>query len=262
MSLKVNAIQNTNKVLRAASTLDTREYMAETMPGSSHPKQRGLRPVVHKTKSANDLPAASPTPDSDDAGSSTQATPPKLRIERSRSTEVRRMRDSDTDDDGDGTSEQMNSMEIAMLREMYAIKTLLANVMEVSPRGAQFERLLSRADAQVGNANSAVTKIVALDANMTQSMKDINVSLANIDRQIGDMKTRLMKCYDTLAFVEKIVMDQSMLVTSNSRKIDNVMDTLNGYKQDREKGDHILSRIESIEAMLLAIGNVSESDAD
>lgn len=219
--------------------------------------------MVHKTKSANDLPACSPTPDSDDADSSAQTTPPKLRIERSGSMEVRRMRDSDTDDDEEnGTSEQMNSVEIAMLREMYAIKTLLANVMEVSPRGAQFERLLSRADAQVGNANSAVTKIVALDTNMTQSMKDISGSLANIEKQVVDMKIGLMKCNDTLAFVEKIVMDQSTMIASNSRKIDKVLETLKGYKQDREKGDHILSRIESIEAMLLAIGNVSESDAD
>lgn len=231
------------------------------MPNSPPATPRGLRPV-HKTKSANDLPTAGPTTDSDDANSSTQTTPPPPRIERIKSMEVRRMRDSDTDIAENATSEQANNMEIAMLREMYTIKTLLANVMEVSPRGAQFERLLSRADAQVGNANSAVTKIVSLDTSMTKSMKDINGSLANIEREVTDMKIGMLRCNDTLAFLEKIVMDQSTMIASNSRKIDKVMEMLHEYKQHREKDDRSLERIESIEAMLLAIGNVSESDAD
>lgn len=217
----------------------------------------GLRPVVHKTQSHNDLRNSnSPTigetiVDPDETPKGIKA----IKIVRCKSlTGEPIMRKRDTDFENSSTD-----VDVALLRELHTIKTLMANVMEVSPRGAQFERLMSRADAQVGNANAAISRIVLLDKNMTEMLKNMHKILEAIKKSQIEEQLMLHTCLNRIDFLEGSILDMHRIIKQDSKMLHAVFEMLVEQESSSKLREND-ARIANIEAMLLAIGKLSDNE--
>lgn len=219
---------------------------------------RGLRPMVHKTKSHNDIASPSPPTVSDtikDPGDG-KVNIKSIKIVRSNSTgseAITRQRDANFAQHGN------TDIETTLLRELYAIRTLMANVVEVSPRGTQFERLLSRADAQVGNASAAISRIVLLDKNMQDTLKKMNDTLAAVLRVQNENQVLIHTCVNRIDFMEGIVLATAANVKQDTKMLESVFEMLAEWEM-QTKNRESDARIANIEAMMLALGNASDHE--
>lgn len=159
-----------------------------------------------------------------------------------------------------------------VIRELDVLKNMLAAVMEVSPRGAQFERLLSRADAQVGNANSAVTKLHALEeklARNTRMLDDIVVhcntlqisaktdpgSVAKTLLLVRTLVDEVRKYHNTMDFIETTVINISTELARMSLRQEKIIRVLETWEGSREEISRTEKHVKSIHEILLMIGN-------
>ena len=222
---------------------------------------RGLRPIVHKTKSQNDI-----VPDkvqnmgnlgdeSEMASEPTSNGPQKIRIERCKYMDCEPVGRSRESDDDASTSNR----DPILLRELEAIKTLMSNVMEVSPRGSQFERLLSRADAQVGNANAAISRIVLLDKSVKETLASINETLTDIKVKQRSNRILLDSCMNTIDMLKTTILEMHRNAKKDSKMLHTVFEMLVEQESATNRKDDD-SRIANIESMLLALGNTSETE--